>query len=228
MIHIHCPIRGEPDFRAHHVQQAYDIYNRAPADWVGWIRKDEWNQKVANNKERGSFWYATLGSDVVGLGLAGGRQKPEHIWRHHMVVVDEFFRRRGIGSFLYIAQMAQAILEGKRQCQVQILASNSTIRGLVQSLGYRRWGTLPKATKLFKDMELWGRELEKGALVLPLTLETCPRVVVEVVNSPYTKRLFKLNCEGYDRAGHTEIADTLCECRDRLQSFENVHIRERS
>lgn len=110
---------------------------------------------LARNAEQGGCWLAELDGVPVGVGLCDSRRPYRHMLRHGLVGVLGEYRRRRIGTALYTAQIAQAVIEGRRLVEAAVLADNPHLPHLLPRLGYQEVGVLPDLTPAFRTVRLY-------------------------------------------------------------------------
>lgn len=94
---------------------------------------------------------------IVGAGNIGSRHAYPHLIRHGEVAVSIPFRRQRIGTAIYLAELAQSILEGRREAEDTIVGTNVNMHSFLPFHGYEVIGRLVGRTKGFQDIVLYSQ-----------------------------------------------------------------------
>jgi len=200
MIELKLPDKDWPD------DQLTAIYNLIQATpELGFNYRTGIHDHVVANRTRGTIWAAYLNSELAGVAMVGSRRLYPHLLRHGEIAVKPEYRRQRVGTSLYYAQILQAYLEGRREVEDTIIASLSPWMrgptdcgiGFLPSLGYTHYGTLPRRTSGFRDIELWGRDLTDINTLLKYSSRVPSNLVIELYDTPAMRDTFVKNTDNY-------------------------------
>lgn len=105
-----------------------------------------------------SGWIARENGEAIGAFQIGGRPQSQ-ILKYGEVSVLPAFRRRRIGTTMYIAATMQGILEGRRLYSDTIVGDNEIQHKLLPSIGATKAGVLRHKTASAKDIVLYDYDL---------------------------------------------------------------------
>lgn len=190
---------------------------------LGFVFKAVIIDAIAQNSTRGTLWAVYLDEKPVGAAMIGSRRPYHHVYRTGDVTVVKEYRRKRLGTCLYTATAMQGILEGRREVEETVIASLSpwmvysgdsdTIvgeqnydgqlssgevrgSGFLRSLNYKYYGTLPKRTSGFRDIQLWCHDPSEIDDYLSRLPEQ--EVVIELAtNAEHDNDVFDKNIENY-------------------------------
>lgn len=139
---------------------------------LGFVFRDSLYNRIKLNKEGGTIWAAYLQATGELVGAAASHPKrnyPAYIASHGIVMVPKESRRRRVGTSLYAAQVMQAMLDGRRDIEDQIVPHLSPYmggptdcgEGFLPSLNYKHVGTLPRRTSGFNDLQIWIKSISE-------------------------------------------------------------------
>ena len=225
MIDVLLPSRSWP---AKKLEAIYRCIQHASAE-LGFIYQSSLADMVKENEFRGSLWAAYRAEELLGAAMVGSRVAYAHIWRHGDINVLSQFRRQRVGTSLYVAQICQAILEGRREVEDTIVPSLSPgMRGETEcgmgfllSFNYKLYGRLPERTRAFKDIELWGKsvcEFDDWLCRLP-----SEGTNINLVDTPKMRTAFEKNLHPY-KTHRQELAHIIMGLRERVLNTMNVRI----
>ncbi len=124
-----------------------------------------WFEAHLANKNR-PLWVAVLDGKVCGwLSLSSFYGRPAyHSTAEISIYLAESCRRRGLGSFLVRQSLEKSAEFGIKTVLAFIFGHNEPSLRLFESLGFERWGVLPKIAELDSiehDLVILGKRLAK-------------------------------------------------------------------
>ncbi len=119
----------------------------------------------AHTPDRWPAWVAEADGKIAGwLSLQPFREKPAYgITAEVSVYISSKRQRQGIGRRLLDEAVRRAPALGIRNLMALVFAHNEPSLRLFESLGFQRWGTLPRATDMFgveRDVAILGRRVD--------------------------------------------------------------------
>jgi hypothetical protein len=133
------------------------------ASELGFIRRSLLEDYLKSNSTRPVLFLAKFDGVVAGGSVIASRRPYAHIMKTGEVAVPKEYRRKRIATTLYFAMACTGLIEGRREVQEDVIESlspwmvRSTCEGegFLLSLNYHHYGTLPKRTGAFRDIEYW-------------------------------------------------------------------------
>ena len=202
MLEIKLPLLN---WKGKELESIYHLFQATPE--LGFLYKTSIRDHIRENENRGTLWAAYLNKELVGVAAIGSRRLYPHLARHGEIGVIKEFRRRRVGTALYLAQILQMILEGRREAEDTIIPALSPWMagptgcsdggiGFLPSLNYIHYGTLPSRTSAFKDIQLWGKKTLEVHHILSRSPEG---VRVSLIDTQKTRDTFAKNLENYKK-----------------------------
>jgi len=172
----------------------------AIAELGGFTFLDAIKHQVRDNMFKPSLFVAIDDEGtMVGCAEIGGR-KQAHVAHHGKVMVHTEFRRRGIGSALYMVQILQCLLEGRRKVQDTVVGDNPVMHSLLPAFGYTKEGELKRQTASGKDIVLYATYMD-DVLLLDKQVEFLrsrkEKFQFQILKTGYTLDLLAKNEEIY-------------------------------
>jgi len=194
------------------------------------VHKEGIKNKIANNVDRGSVWIAALSDgsgegEVVGAANIGSRSGYQHLLRHGEVGVLPMYRRRRIGTCLYLVQVAQALMEGRRLVEDTIIEDNPNMFDFLPTLGFESPHYLFERTRAFKTIYIFQNTTLETFDVGMNRLPTWPdKISMQIVRSEATERNMANNMKAYTthRPGLAGEISTIFEAMMVMPDFFEI------
>jgi len=173
---------------------------------LGFLYKESIKAHIKENENRGTLWAAYIDGVLAGVATVGSRRIYPHLARHGEIAVVVKYRRQRIGTALYFIQVLQGILEGRRELEDTIIPQLSPWMcggptcsdgiGFLPSLEYTHYGTLPKRTGGFKDIQLWGKHTTEVQIFEDRIPKDCS---FELDDTPKMRATYEKNMKNYEK-----------------------------
>lgn len=205
------------------VEQFYDLVQKHAAQ-LGFHHKSQLRDQLKANEKRSSVFWAFLDGELVGYTATGSRQYYAHLMRMGDVAVMDEHRRKRIGSALYAAVIATAILEGRRQLEDTIIYSLSPFMcdGFLPSLGFEPSGVLQQRTSGFRDIHLMCRDVSLHWLK-SVVARLADDTTIELPEHESAKSSFITQMKAYE--GHGDLVSAFEKMRVYIhKTFKMVDV----
>lgn len=170
-----------------------------------------------------TLWKAEVDGQVVGgMEIAGRPQCHYSKWGEVGVLPE--YRRRRVGTALYVACAAQSILEGRRLCEDTIVGDNPFQFKALPMLGVTQVGLLTMKTASFKDIALFAFHITVESLTHMLS-RLSSECSIELIHDSYTDDLWEKNRIIYEKK-RPEFIREIEACRDLIRNEKRIIISE--
>jgi len=163
----------------------------------GFTHMDTIMSQIKKNSFRPSLFVARLNDGEIVAAAEISSRKQAHRAHHGKISVLPEFRRKGIGTALYIEQILTCMLEGRRKMEDTVVGDNPAMHNFLPKLGYVHEGTLEEHTASGKSLVLYSYFINRDKLETPIKVlkEKGLDVTFNLYVTDYTVDLYFKNLE---------------------------------
>jgi len=209
--------------RIEEAEECQKIYNHASIIGLlgGLTHLDTVKGKIKSSGV--TMWNAFEGNKIVGSVMIAGRNQCHYAKFGEVGVLPEY-RRRRIATALYTAILCQGIMEGRRLWEDTIVGDNPFQFATLPTIGLEHWAILKMKTASFKDIHLFGYNLDFEKF--KKTLDRVPEYIKIIVKEDYySADLWNKNQEIYLKKNEAFIKE-LAKCKEYMLSCGKVQVEQ--